>query len=301
MAVAFRAYTDKPGFTPEFMRVHEFLVKLNHPLVSNEGFLWGRWEWMFSLANWGFDVSNLNRIGTWEDNGVMIALATYEQNPGNVWFCLDPQYQYLKEEMLVYAKEKLSNNGKIKALIRDTDSYFQNIAAKQGFRPTQEHEWNSVILIDELVMKYTLPEGYYIVSLADDFDMGKYNKVMWRGFDHEGAVPASSEWLAGIKSEVSGPHVDLNLKIAVAAPNGDFVAYCGMWYLPGTDYALVEPVATDPEYRMKGFGKAAVLEGVKRCGKLGANKAFVGSPQQFYYSIGFHPCSTDTWWECNLK
>ena len=59
---------------------------------------------------------------------------------------------------------------------------------------------------------------------------------------------------------------------------------------------LVEPVATDPAYRKMGLGKSAVLEAIRRCGLLGAKRAFVGSPQQFYYSIGFRPYATSTFW-----
>lgn len=35
----------------------------------------------------------------------------------------------------------------------------------------------------------------------------------------------------------------------------------------GLDYAVIEPAATDPDYRKMGLRKAAVLEGVKRVGK----------------------------------
>ena len=31
-------------------------------------------------------------------------------------------------------------------------------------------------------------------------------------------------------------------------------------------------------------------------GEMGAKMAFVGSFQQFYYSIGFRPYLTSTWW-----
>jgi predicted N-acetyltransferase YhbS len=61
--------------------------------------------------------------------------------------------------------------------------------------------------------------------------------------------------------------------------------------------ALVEPVATEPAYRKMGLGKAAVLEGIKRCSELGATRAFVGSSQQFYYNIGFRPYTALTWWK----
>jgi predicted N-acetyltransferase YhbS len=46
-------------------------------------------------------------------------------------------------------------------------------------------------------------------------------------------------------------------------------------------------VCTDPAYRLKGLGKAAVLEGIRRCGELGAEVAYVGSVFPIYRSIGF--------------
>jgi hypothetical protein len=36
-------------------------------------------------------------------------------------------------------------------------------------------------------------------------------------------------------------------QILVIAPDGRGAAFCGMWHLPGTQYAIVEPVATAPE------------------------------------------------------
>jgi predicted N-acetyltransferase YhbS len=85
------------------------------------------------------------------------------------------------------------------------------------------------------------------------------------------------------------------------APNGDYVSHCGMWYDKKSKSALVEPVATEPAYQRMGLGKAAVLEGIKHCGKLGVIRAFVGSSQQFYYNIGFRPYATSTWWKEKKK
>jgi hypothetical protein len=106
-----------------------------------------------------------------------------------------------------------------------------------------------------------------------------YHQVLWKGFNHEGEPEEPVEiQIEGRRSELSGPHNNPRLKIAVMAPDGSFLSFCGMWY----------------ELEM---GKAAVLEAVKRCKELGAERAYVGSSQQFYYRIGFRPCSTKTWWE----
>ena len=87
------------------------------------------------------------------------------------------------------------------------------------------------------------------------------------------------------------------LKICVAAPDGNYVSHCGMWCQKNDFYCYVEPVATDPDYRRMGLGRAAVLEAVRRCGELGAKQAVVGSDQQFYFNIGFYPVQTLTHWE----
>lgn len=92
------------------------------------------------------------------------------------------------------------------------------------------------------------------------------------------------------------PKARRDLKIAVAAPNGDFASFCGMFYELTHRFAYVEPVVTDPRYRRLGLGKAAVLEGIRRCGNLGATVAYVGSDQGFYQAIGFQKVYNNECW-----
>jgi len=73
----------------------------------------------------------------------------------------------------------------------------------------------------------------------------------------------------------SGPHFHKDLAIVVAASNGDFVAFGGLWFDPLNRLGYVEPVATDPDYRRMGLGAAAVLEDIRRCGEPGATVAYV--------------------------
>ena len=98
----------------------------------------------------------------------------------------------------------------------------------------------------------------------------------------------------------SGPHFRKDLTIVVQAPQGDFVSFCGMWYESTNRLAYVEPVATDPDFRRMGLGRAAVLEGIRRCGELGATVAYVGSNQLFYQSLGFQLIYTSNCWTRHL-
>ena len=293
MSVKLRNFIAELGYSKDFHKVRDFIIRINGRGLRYPNFEWVRWEW--AHKDICFEHSDiLPKIGIWEDDGKIVAVTTFEDQPGQAFFLVDDEYSHLKEEMLQYALENLRYDGKIKLMIDDCDAEMQRYAKKAGLRPTQDKELDSVIDIDDS-LSYSLPDGFSISSAQDKIDFKKVNRVMWRGFNHEGEPP--EDLLEFRKRPMKSPHQDLSLIIKTVAPNGDYASYCGMWYEPGTDYAIIEPVATDPSYRLKGLGRAAVLEGVIRCGKLGAKRAYVGSSQQFYYNIGFYPAASGTWWE----
>lgn len=294
MTIKLRNYNNVPGFSKDFHKVRDFVIRINKDKFVSINYLWERWEWSFCLK--AIDTVDLSHMGIWEENGEIVAVAALEQSMGEVFPLVDSGFNFLKNDVLEYSLERLKKDNKLKILIQDDDCEFQICAIEKGLIPTQEKDPKSVIDIDLKKLAYKLPSGYSIRSLADEFDMYKYNQVLWKGFGHGENPPTDSKHMKGRRASLSGPHQDMDLCIAVAAPSGEFVSYCGMWYDSHTDYALVEPVATDPGYRKMGLGKAAVLEGVKRCGLRGAKRAYVGSSQQFYYKIGFRPAPGGTFW-----
>jgi ribosomal protein S18 acetylase RimI-like enzyme len=293
MPIQFRNYTNQPGITEDYYKVRAFLVKLGYA-----EFTYARWDWMTTHGY--LDKSAVGRIGVWEDEGGIAGIATFDCQPGKA-FCLTlPEYTYLKNEILQYSVNYLSNDGKFGVMIADTDLGFQDIAAGLGFVATDKKENDAIFYLDKTSTAYDLPEGFRITTMKETYDLYQYGRVLWKGFNHE--LKGEGEFQFSKEKEQAGngamlrPNVDLSLKVAVVAPDGNFAAYCGMWYDPEAGYAVIEPVATDPEYRRMGLGKAAVLEGIRRVGELGAKKALVGSSQQFYYSIGLRPFSTATLW-----
>ncbi len=207
----------------------------------------------------------------------------------------------LKKDMLLYAKDSLCKDGEFGVMIADTDLKFQDIAANSGFASTEQKESDAIFYLDKTSTAYDLPEGFHITTLKETYDINQYRRVLWKGFNHqlngEGEFQISKEKDQLGQEEMIRPNVDLSLKVAAVAPDGNFAAYCGMWYDPKAGYAVIEPVATDPDYRKMGLGRAVVLEGIRRVGKLGAKTALVGSSQQFYYSIGLRPFATTTMWK----
>lgn len=294
MTVQFRNYTNQPGITRDYHEVRNFFIKLGYA-----EFTYTRWDWM---ATHGYlDKSAVSKIGIWEDNEDIVGIATFDCQLGKA-FCLAlPEYVYLKKDMLLYAKDNLSKNGEFGVIISDTDYDFQDVAAELGFVATEDKESDAIFYLDKTSTTYKLPKGFHITSMQETFDLYQYYRVLWKGFNHE--LNGEGEFHFTKEKEQAGetgmirPNVDLSLKVAVVGPDGNFVSYCGMWYDPAAGYAVIEPVATDPDYRKMGLGKAAVLEGIRRVGELGSKKILVGSSQQFYYSIGMRPFATATIWK----
>lgn len=293
MAIKFRCYTPEVGITEDYFKVRDFLINL-----GTTHFTYARWDWMITHSH--LDKNAVGKIGLWEESNKIVGVATFDVKLG-IAYCLTlPQYDQLKKEMLLYAKDNLHKEENFSAVIPDSDLDFIDIAANLEFVATENKESDAIFYVDKTSTEFSLPEGFKMTTMKETYDLYQYYRVLWRGFNHElngkGEFIFSKQNEEDGKKEMKRPNVDLNLKIAVVSPEGDFVSYCGMWYDKGTDTAVIEPVATDPDYRNMGLGKAAVLEGIRRVGELGAKKVLVGSSQQFYYSIGLRPFATATEW-----
>lgn len=284
----FRHY-DHPT---DYQRVSEFLI--THHQAGNLDGNWLEPTWEYMHFHPSLDSSSLGKIGIWETEDEIVAVAHYESNLGEVFFEFHPDYRHLRTELLDYAEANLTGRSRrdgrtyLCAFINDNDPEFLSVVKSRGYEKNPELARPlSRFDIPDLFPPIPLAEGFRLTSLVDDCDWAKVHRVLWRGFDHGDDVPMNDEELESRRRMFDTPKGRRDLKIAVTAPKGEFVAFCGMFYEPQHRFAMVEPVATDPAYRRLGLGKAAVLEGIRRCGALGATVAYVGSDQQFYRSIGF--------------
>ena len=297
MTVTSRSYTSQPGFSPDFHRVRDFLVRINDPALLTPDFPWARWQWAFSLPR--HDEQHLDRITVWEDDGTIVALATYEINLGEAFLIVDPAYQHLLPELVTVAGENLVDaTGRVKILVPDRHTAMQEAVYAAGYRPGDEREWDSRLPIGQTDLTTDLADGYRLVSRADEPDDDLYGETLWRGFNHEPEGPfAPTAHDRAIYARLrSDPAYQMDKQILVIAPDDRGAAFCGIWHLPGTPYAIVEPVATAPEHRRKGLARAAIHEAIRRVAAQGATEVWVGSNLPLYRAIGFRPFGADTWW-----
>ena len=297
MSVTARSYHHQSDFD----LVGQFLVNTYNLESQHPNWLQPRWEYMHYHPL--IDESTLDKIGIWEDAGDVVGVVHHEHQMGEIYIEIRSEYSYLKRDMLEYAQEHLyrdENEGKLlQVFINANDDEFKAIAEDQGFHKEETHqEVMSQFKIVDPFPGITVPEGFRLKSLQEDNDLNKIHRVLHRGFNHPGEPPPDE--IEGRKKMQAAPNFRKDLTIVVEAPDGNFVSFCGMWYEASNKIAYVEPVATDPDYRRMGLGKAAVLEGIRRCGELGATVAFVGSEQQFYISMGFRKIFTCNLWTKRL-
>lgn len=289
MGISFRPYHDPE----DYHRVDDFLI--THYQPGNADGNWVEPAWEYALHHSYLDRSSLGKNGIWEDGGEIVAVAHYESRPGEAFFQFHPAYRGLRQEMLDYAEKNLSGvsekDGKkfLCAFVNDHDEEFLSLVRARGYQ--KDDDGTRPLYRFDIPSPFPpiqLPEGFRLTSLAENCNWAEVNRVLWRGFNHEGEPPDNDdEDLEERRKMFDTPKARRDLKIAVEAPDHHFAAFCGLFYGAANQYAYVEPVATDPDYRRLGLGKAAVLEGIRRCGALGATVVYVGSDQLFYQKIGF--------------
>ncbi len=227
MSIQFRNYTKQAGITEDYYKVRTFLIELGYA-----EFTYTRWDWMTTHGY--LDKSAVGKIGIWEDGEKIVGVATFDCQLGTSFCLAFPEYGFLKKEMLLYAKENQSRDGKFNVIIADNDLEFQDIAAELGFLATEQKESDAIFYLDKTSMDYDLPEGFYITTMKETYDLYQYGRVLWKGFNHEldgeGEFQSALENEQTWNNEMIRPNVDLSLKVAVVAPDGNFASYCGMWY-----------------------------------------------------------------------
>lgn len=302
MSISFRTYQSPE----DYQRISEFLIANHQPGNRDGNWIEPAWEYMHGHPY--LHPQYLHRIGIWEDQGEIVAVAQFESLPGEAFFQFRSGYECLRVEMLDYAEKALispeeeNSSHRLDAFVNDIDKPFTELVQARGYEHNPEGDRPiAMFVIPDPFPEITLPPGFRLVSLEDEPDWGKVHRVMWRGFNHPGEPDMSSEELEDRRKMFDTPTARRDLKIALAAPDGAFVAFCGMFYQPQGRFAYVEPVATDPDYRRMGLGKAAVLEGIRRCAFLGASHAYVGSDQPFYLALGFEVIYVSQCWQKMIK
>jgi len=281
-------YYPQERICDEFYAVIKFL-KIHGAKGYNKNWHWARWEWL--LGHSSLDEAMLPKIGLFMDGGEIVGIVTHDMREPAYIIC-KPEYAYIKHQMIDFAFNNLSHEGVSQLFVDENDKELISVIKEKGYKKTSDTEYVSELDCMEK-LSCSLDDKFYFTDYYTDKNIDKYVAVIHKGFGNKGEPRTGLTRLDFPEK----PHENPKLALFIVAPNGEYAAHCGMWYSPDTEICYVEPVATIPEFRRQGLGKAVVYECINRCIEMGAKKALVISNQQFYYSLGFKDYSVHRLWE----
>jgi len=289
MKIVFRNFDDSC-----YEQVCDFLIELSKDDRKHINWNWARWEWMFFHPEFNRDLKN--KIGLWYHADELIAIATYDHYFGEAFFATKQGFEELEKDILEYAIATFSNEGGLGIAVNDKDIHTVDLLRSYHFVTHDQTENILELALENVSLEGTISEGITLKNIDIKNDLYKLHHMLWQAFDNEGPVPVDEVTMNKQKEMLSATHLNPLLHVVAENKDGEYVAYCGLWYSPKTDYVYVEPVCTVPEYRHKRLGQAVVMEALKRGRSLGAKKAYVISDSHFYKSLGFQQHSHYTFY-----
>jgi len=239
-------------------------------------------------------------IGVWENEHDDIVGVVHSENeePGEAWVQIHPDYTFLYEEMVTYIEahlaDRVGNTGYVKLYV-NAGSELEEIARARGYRKLKDGAPHLEYTIAEPPAP-RLPDGFVIRSVLDEDDVDKRRMAKAIAF---GAHYGPSDWppASAFREMQQAPDYREDLDLFVVAPNGDYASFCTIWIDERNRYGNFEPVGTQVEYQRMGLGRALLTEGFRRMAQYGVTRSFMDSPNPFYRKVGFKetPYSYHAW------
>jgi predicted N-acetyltransferase YhbS len=310
MRTSRRAYKHDP----DYMRIRDFLIDTFALYQQPVNWLLERWNFCRYLVVPFHTYYNIQHfsvptqprphyrdelpyweasIAIWEDeNGEIVGVVNTEnEEAGEAWFQIHPEYTHLYAEMVDYAEEHLTNwvdgLGYLKLYV-NTETMLEEIVRGRGYKRlaggTRHLEYTLEPGVELLPPQ--LPEGFVIKSVLEEDEPGKRSALHALAF---GGRYNPSDWApaAVYRQMQAAPDYRKELDLFMVGPDGEYVALCTIWLDAKNGYANFEPVGTHTEYQGKGLGRALLQEGFRRMAAFGVTRSFIAGNVGFYRKIGF--------------
>lgn len=268
----------------------------NREQVSWELARFDYWRW-HGILNMK-DGTLEDDVFIWETENGGIAAVLNREAPGSVFLQIHPQFitAALVTEMLSVAEPHLSvptGDGRrtLHVWAEREDASLRKILSDRGYRvPAKRHsEHQRRRFLSEPVNPEPIADGYTIRPLGDIDEHPARCWVSWQAFHpNESDNGFEDGWYHNIQR---APLYRRDLDLVAVAPNGEFAAFCTVWFNDVTRTGLFEPVGTAPQHQRRGLGKGILTEALIRLQQFGADLAYVGSYNEpahaLYASVGF--------------
>ena len=234
-----------------------------------------------------------SQVRIWEDDAGSIVGVVIPEESGWVFLQIHPDHRGIEPEMVAWAEANLVDVDKdgrrymhISAF--DYDTFRCDLLTACGYTRTEGYENLRRRPMDVAVPDFPAPAGFTVRGM-------RVHPDDWQGM----ATLLNSAFRRTIHSAEEyrnfqrAPIYRAELDIAVIAPDGTLAANAGLTAHEAESFAVVEPVATHPDYHNRGLARAAITEGLRRVQALGIRSVFVGAwhanpaANHTYESLGF--------------
>jgi ribosomal protein S18 acetylase RimI-like enzyme len=157
----------------------------------------------------------------------------------------------------------------------------------RGFRPTEEAYLNLTRGLDEADRDIEPDERVQPVGDVDARDRASITHAAF------GSPLPFDEYAANYATFRGSPAYPHGSDLLLRDSDGKAAACCIAWLDPVSRAGTFEPVATHPDMHRRGFGKALLLDGIRRFAEAGMTYAIVGvevdnpGAEALYRSVGF--------------
>lgn len=248
---------------------------------------WDYWRWHGIENMLHFQLQDV--ITLWEMNGQIVSMLNPE-GMGEAFFQIHPVFrpEVSMVEMLDVAENKLfrtNEDGKAELVVwvNAADQAAKTLFTERGYARSK---WNAEHMRRRLLnqpIPDSVPPGRYTVrALGDESEHPARSWLSWKAF-HPNEPDEKYEGWEWYKNVQRVPLYRRDLDILAVAADGEFAAFCTVWFDDVTRTAVFEPVGTHPAHQKRGLGKAVMSEGLRRAQRLGATLATISS-----YSTGAH-------------
>jgi ribosomal protein S18 acetylase RimI-like enzyme len=157
----------------------------------------------------------------------------------------------------------------------------------------EEHRVHLAQSITGLPMAPELPQGFRFL------DVQALDYAEQRAQLHVDAfAPGSTMNADKYRAILQAPGYDPELDVVITAPDGRFASFALAWIDMTSNMGVFEPVGTRPEFQRRGFGRAALVEAMRRMQVRGIEMATVCTTLAltgtipFYEAAGFRQANT---------
>jgi ribosomal protein S18 acetylase RimI-like enzyme len=202
----------------------------------------------------------------------------------------------IAQEMYVWAEEKAlevtRRQGKTTIYVLwvlHDDDVLSNHFSQRGYRLARGYVHLTRNLDTEHLPAQVKGE-FQVRACNGELEVASRARAQYGAF---GSSAPFERYLERFRNFMRSPVYCHNLDIVAIAPDGQIGAFCIVWMDPVNKVGLFEPVGTHPDYQRKGYGKAVMVEGIRRLQAGGMGQAIVSTFEdnpaaiKLYTSVGF--------------